>query len=192
VACILASISSPGRMETEVETSAKNKQAAYIPLSNHAAVADCQENPRSICLAAPKEHKQSFARCSNQPFLGTRPGRISSAGSGPRDSAFSQRSSPCTPIGSDRSYFQYYFELLRMQRELCQILFLGKPSYEQSQRRQRRIGKMSNTTACVAEMREAKRTKGREAVICHCEPWLRLFVSGDSTSSGDGKGYTSL
>jgi hypothetical protein len=187
VACILASISSPGRMETEVETAAKNKQTAYIPLSDRAAIAACQENSRSICLAAPKEHKQSFARCSNQPFLGTRPGRISSAGSGPRDSAFSQRYSPCTPIGLDRSYFQYYFQLLRKQRELCQILLLGKPSHEQNQTRQSRVEKMSRTTACVAEVREAKWTKGREAVICHCEPWLRLFASGDSTSFGDGK-----
>ena len=160
MACMLASISSPGRMETEVETAAKDKQTAYMPLSNRAAIAACQGNTRSICLAASKEHKQSFARCSSQPFLGTRPGRISSAGSEPRDSAFSQRSSPCTPIGLDRSYFQCYFQLLRKQRELCQILLLGKPSYDQTQTRQRRTGKMSNTTAFVAETREAKRKKG--------------------------------
>jgi hypothetical protein len=135
--------------------------ATVKPRSN--SIAACRRGPNfKSALPLAKEHKQSFANYSKQALLGTRPGRISSAGSEPRDSAFSQRYSPCTPIGLDRSYIHYNYAFNccgSSARFVKSFFFLGKPSYDQSQTRQSRVGEMSKTTACVAAVREAKRKK---------------------------------
>lgn len=102
----------------------RTSKQMYIPISNRAAVAACQRRTNiQPALPPSKEHKQSFANNSKQALLGTRPGRISPAGSEPRDSAFSQRSQ------SVRTYRlrlilhpSLRFQFLRKQSEVCQIL----------------------------------------------------------------------
>ena len=142
-----------------------------------------KRKPHSICLTARKKHKQSFANYSQQLLLGTRPGRISPAGSEPRDSAFSQRYSPCACYRlSSIVHPSLRFQLLRTQSEVCQILLLSWQAIirSKSDTADQSARKRAKTTACVGMMGEAKGWKGwvcqSFAVLELGFAWLRVVI----------------